>query len=47
MFAFFGLGVLCIVLNYLSALPGGASNIYLLVGLVLIVGGFITATRYH
>ncbi|MGH9062132.1 MAG: cell division protein CrgA [Acidimicrobiales bacterium] len=47
MFAFFGVGVLGIVLNYLGLLPGGASNVYLLVGLVLIVLGFITATRYR
>jgi hypothetical protein len=45
--AFFGLGLLCIVLNYLGILPGGASNVYLFVGLGLIVAGFIAATRYH
>ncbi len=47
MLALFGLGVICILLNYLSILPGGASNIYLLVGLGLIVAGFLVATRYH
>jgi hypothetical protein len=41
------LGVLMIIINYLGILPGGASNWYLLVGLGLIVGGFVTATGYH
>ncbi len=40
-------GAAIIVLNYLSVLPGGADNRYLLVGLALITGGFITATKYH
>jgi hypothetical protein len=44
---FFGLGLICIVLNYLGILPGGASNVYLFIGLGLIVAGFIAATRYH
>jgi hypothetical protein len=44
---FFGLGLLCILLNYLGLLPGGASNGYLFLGLALIVAGFIAATRYH
>jgi hypothetical protein len=43
----FGLGLLCIVLNYLGVLPGGANNAYLFVGLAFIVVGFIAATRYH
>jgi Cell division protein CrgA len=41
------LGMLVILLNYLGELPGGASNVYLLVGLGLITAGFITATKYH
>ena len=41
------LGVVLIIINYLGVLPGGASNWYLLVGLALIVGGFVTATGYH
>ena len=45
--AFFGLGLICILLNYLGLLPGGANNWYLLLGLGLIVAGFIAATRYH
>lgn len=47
MFSLLGLGMLMIVCNYLGILPGGAKNTYLLVGLGLITGGFITATRYH
>jgi hypothetical protein len=41
------LGAVIIILNYVSVLPGGASNVYLLVGLALITGGFITATQWH
>ena len=44
---FFGLGLICILLNYLGLLPGGANNWYLILGLGLIVAGFIAATRYH
>jgi hypothetical protein len=40
-------GMLVIVCNYLGLLPGGAQNGYLFVGLGLITGGFITATRYR
>lgn len=40
-------GAIVIVLNYFTVLPGGADNRYLLVGLALITGGFIAATRYH
>jgi hypothetical protein len=47
MLALFGLGVLSIVLNYLSLLPESPSNWYLLGGLGGIVAGFIAATRYH
>jgi hypothetical protein len=43
----FALGVLTILLNYLSALPGSVSVWYLVAGLVLIFGGFLLATRYH
>ena len=41
------LGVLVILLNYLSLLGGSANNIFLFVGLGLIVAGFITSTRWH
>ncbi len=47
MLAFFGVGLVCILLNYLGVLPGGTSNIYLLVGLALIVAGFVAATRWR
>lgn len=48
MFASLGLGMLVILANYVSLLPGGEpSNMYLLLGLVLITVGFITATKYH
>ncbi len=40
-------GLLCVLLNYLGVLPGGASNWYLLAGLALIFAGFLTATRYR
>ena len=45
--AFFVLGVLVILLNYLSLLGGHANNIYLFIGLGLIVAGFIASTRWH
>ncbi|HVA09366.1 MAG TPA: cell division protein CrgA [Acidimicrobiales bacterium] len=43
------IGVLIIVLNYLSHLPGVShgSAIGLVVGLALIFVGFLMATRYH
>ncbi len=47
MFTLLGLGMIVIIINYLGVLPGGADNKYLLIGLVLITGGFITATRYR
>lgn len=47
MIAFFLAGVVVILLNYLSLLGGSASNVYLFVGLGLIVAGFITSTRWH
>lgn len=51
MFTFLIGGVVVIIGNYLlyTAHPGGlhSSNIYLLVGLVMITAGFITATRYR
>jgi hypothetical protein len=47
MFTFLGVGFLTILANYVGLLPGGAKNLYLIVGLVLITAGFITATQYH
>lgn len=41
-------GMLTIILNYLSLMPGGEpSNLYLLGGLGLITAGFIVATRWR
>lgn len=47
MFALFIIGILVILLYYLGAVPGGRSNIYLLIGLGSILGGLYTATKYH
>jgi LPXTG-motif cell wall-anchored protein len=48
MFALLGLGMLMIVANYLNLMPGeDPNNWYLLGGLGLITGGFVTATRLH
>ncbi|HMC39459.1 MAG TPA: cell division protein CrgA [Acidimicrobiales bacterium] len=47
MIGFFVAGVLIILLNYLSLLGGSANNVFLFVGLGLIVAGFITSTRWH
>jgi hypothetical protein len=41
------LGVLVILLNYLTVLPGSVSVWYLVGGLVLIFVGFMMATRYR
>jgi LPXTG-motif cell wall-anchored protein len=46
--AFFLAGIVVIIFNYVGLMPGGqASNWYLLLGLGLIVLGFIAATRWH
>ena len=48
MFTSLALGMLVILANYVSLLPGDEpSNMYLLLGLFLITTGFITATKYH
>jgi len=41
------LGALVIIVNYLGVLPGGASDWYLVAGIVLIAAGFAAATQYH
>ena len=46
MFALLGVGTLIIILNYVGAL-GDVSNIKLVIGLALILGGIITATQYR
>lgn len=40
-------GVLLILLNYLTVLPGAVSAWYLVAGLVVIFVGFLMATRYR
>jgi hypothetical protein len=47
MFGLLGVGALIILLYYLGAVPGGRSNWYLGVGLVGVLGGLYTATKYH
>lgn len=47
MLAFFSLGLLMIVLNYISLLPAAPNNWYLLGGLGLIVLGFVVSTQYR
>lgn len=47
MFTLWGLGMLSILLNYVSLLPGAPNNWYLLLGLGFILGGIITATQYR
>jgi len=47
MFGLLIVGALVIVLNYLGVLPSGTDNKYLLVGLVAILGGIVTATQYR
>ena len=47
MFALLGVGFLIILFYYLGFVPGGRSNWYLAVGLVSLLGGLYTATKYH
>lgn len=50
MLALLAVGMLIIISNYLpdaGVLPGDTNNVWLLVGLGLITGGFITATKYR
>lgn len=48
MFTLLGCGVLVILANYLGLLPGGeAQNSDLILGLVLMVGGFVLSTQYR
>ncbi len=46
LFTLLGIGAVIIIINYLGFVPGGeASNVYLIVGLGVILAGFITATQ--
>ena len=48
MFTCLLLGIVVIAGNYLQILPGGeASNINLLIGLVLLIAGFILSTFFR
>jgi hypothetical protein len=48
MFTSMGAGVAVIIGNYLQLLPGGeAKNGYLILGLVLLIAGFVLSTRYR
>jgi hypothetical protein len=47
MFTLLGIGILVILLNYVQLLPGATDNWYLLVGLLFILLGIITATQYR
>jgi Cell division protein CrgA len=44
--ALLGVGMLTIILNYLSVLPGSVSSWYLIGGLGVMFAGFFLATRY-
>lgn len=48
MFTCLGLGVVVIAGNYLQVLPGGeASNNFLLIGLGLLIAGFVLSTSFR
>lgn len=47
MFALLAIGIVVILLNYLSVLPGAPTNWYLLAGLAAILGGIVAATQYR
>jgi hypothetical protein len=48
MFTLLGLGAVVIFHNYVAILlPGATDNKYLLLGLVMILGGIVTATQYR
>jgi hypothetical protein len=40
-------GLVVVLANYLGALPGDQQNRYLILGLLLITGGFVLATTYR
>jgi hypothetical protein len=48
MFTLLGCGLVVILANYLGVLPGGeAQNSDLILGLLLMVGGFVLSTQYR
>ncbi|MFN5114658.1 MAG: cell division protein CrgA [Acidimicrobiaceae bacterium] len=47
LFGLLGFGALIIFLYYVGFVPGGRSNWYLAAGLVSLLGGLYTATKYQ
>jgi hypothetical protein len=47
MFGLMGVGVLIILANYITLLPGSPDNTWLLVGLAGIAGGFAMTLNYR
>jgi hypothetical protein len=47
MFTMWGAGIALVIFNYSGLLFGGASNAYLFLGLGLLTGGFLVATRFR
>jgi hypothetical protein len=47
MFALLAVGGVIVLLYYLGWVPGGRSNVWLVVGLGIMLGGLFTATRYR
>lgn len=47
MFALMGLGVLIILANYVTLLPGSPDNTWLMIGLAGIAGGFAMTLNYR
>ncbi|MEA2024176.1 MAG: cell division protein CrgA [Actinomycetota bacterium] len=47
MFGLMAVGIVVILINYMSVLPGGTSNLYLLGGLAMIGVGFAMTLNYR
>jgi hypothetical protein len=47
MFVLLGLGAVVILFYYLGFVPGGRNNWYLFSGLIMVLGGLFTATKYR
>lgn len=47
MFSLIGLGAVVILFYYLGFVPGGRNHWYLFSGLLAVLGGLYTATKYH
>ena len=46
-FTFLGSGLVILIGNYVELFPGGVANYRLFLGLGLISGAFVVATRWH